>query len=45
MRMGLARQLADVLDAEHVSLADVSADALTSLVRERVPRHSAEGAA
>jgi magnesium chelatase subunit D len=49
MQLGLARQLAGVLDAEHVPLADVSAEALTSLVRDRVPRHSAgsagEGAA
>jgi magnesium chelatase subunit D len=33
MRLGLARQLADVLDAEHVPVSEVSADALTSLVR------------
>ena len=35
MRLGLASQLADVLNAEHVPLAEVSAEALTSLVRER----------
>ncbi|MFL6090668.1 MAG: VWA domain-containing protein [Aeromicrobium sp.] len=39
MSLGLARQLAGVLDAEHVPVAEVSAEALTSLVRERLPRH------
>jgi magnesium chelatase subunit D len=46
MRLGLARQLAVTLDAEHVPVAEVSAEALTSLVRTRMPhRRDAEGAA
>ena len=46
MRLGLARQLAGILDAEHVPVADVSAEALTSLVRDHLPRRVAdEGAA
>ena len=45
MRLGLARQLAEILDAEHVPVAEVSAEALTSLVRDHLPRHHAEGAA
>lgn len=35
MRLGLAHQLAEILEAEHVPVAEVSAEALTSLVRER----------
>jgi magnesium chelatase subunit D len=46
MRLGLARQLAGMLDAEHVPVTEVSADALTSLVRTHLPhRRDAEGAA
>ena len=46
MRLGLARQLAEILDAEHVPVAEVSAEALTSLVRTHMPhRRDAEGAA
>jgi magnesium chelatase subunit D len=46
MRLGLARRLAEILDAEHVPVTDVSAEALTSLVRTRLPlRRDAEGAA
>ena len=36
MRMGLAVRLAERLGAEHVPVGEVSADALTSYVRERV---------
>lgn len=44
IRLGLAAQLADVLGAEHVPVTEVSAEALTTIVRDRVPlRH--EGAA
>ena len=46
MRLGLAQQLAGILDAEHVPVAEVSAEALTSLVRTHLPhRRDAEGAA
>jgi magnesium chelatase subunit D len=46
MRLGLARQLAGILDAEHVPVTEVSAEALESLVRTRLPhRGNAEGAA
>jgi magnesium chelatase subunit D len=46
MRLGLARQLAGILDAEYVPVAEVSAEALTSLVRTHLPlRRDAEGAA
>ncbi len=46
MRLGLARQLAGILDAEHVPVAEVSAEALESLVRTHLPhRRDAEGAA
>jgi magnesium chelatase subunit D len=45
MRLGLARQLAGVLDAEYIPVAEVSAEALTSLVRDRLPRSTHEGAA
>ena len=46
MRLGLAQQLAGLLDAEHVPVAEVSAEALTSLVRTHLPhRRDAEGAA
>jgi magnesium chelatase subunit D len=44
MRLGLARQLAALLDGEHVPLAEVSAEALASVVRTHLP-HRAEGAA
>jgi magnesium chelatase subunit D len=37
LQLGLARQLAAGLDGEHVPLAEVSAEALTSLVRDRLP--------
>ena len=48
MRLGLAEQLAGILEAEHVPVAEVSAEALTSLVRTHLPhppRRDAEGAA
>ncbi len=46
MRLGLARQLAGFLDAEHVPVMEVSAEALESLVRTHLPhRRDAEGAA
>jgi magnesium chelatase subunit D len=48
IRLGLARQLAGVLDGEHVPVDEVSAEALTSIVRDRLPRHHGaadEGAA
>ena len=46
LRLGLARQLADVLNAEHVPVSEVSAEALTSLVRTHLPsRRDVEGAA
>ncbi|MGO4956656.1 vWA domain-containing protein [Luteococcus sp. Sow4_B9] len=38
LRMGLARQLAEHLHAEHLSVADVTADALTSTVRRVTQR-------
>jgi magnesium chelatase subunit D len=46
MRLGLARQLAGYLDAEYIPVAEVSAEALASLVRTHLPhRRDAEGAA
>ena len=45
MRLGLGRMLAEQLSAEHIPLAEVSADALTTLVRTRLPLGRAEGAA
>ncbi|ROR90284.1 VWA domain-containing protein [Nocardioides aurantiacus] len=46
MRLGLAGVLAEHLRAEHVPVADVSADRLTSLVQQSVrPLSSTEGAA
>ena len=48
-RLGLAAGLAETLRAEHVPVADVSADRLTALVQDRVqdvhPRTPTEGAA
>ena len=48
MRLGLARRLAEILAAEHVPVSEVSAAALTSIVRTHLPhapRRDAEGAA
>jgi len=45
IQLGLARQLAEVLNAEHVPVAEVSAEALTSLVRTHLPHRDAQGAA
>jgi len=44
-RLGLARDLAAALGAEHVPLEEVSAAALTGAVRSRVPGSSVGGAA
>ena len=45
MRLGLGTALAQHLNAEHVPLAEVSAGALATLVRTRLPHRHEEGAA